>query len=183
VVIFRPHNVYGPEMGWEHVIPQFILRMKEACKDPSDPVRFPIQGTGKQTRSFVFIEDFTDGLMLVINKGEHLGIYHIGTMDEVTIDTLAKKVGEYFGRPVAVMPSDEPLGGTPRRCPDIQKLSALGYHAKYSLEEGLRITAEWYDKNSHRGPVKNVIPVAAIPEQETKNTQGENQTECQPARN
>jgi nucleoside-diphosphate-sugar epimerase len=181
VVIFRPHNVYGPEMGWEHVIPQFVLRMKEACKDPADPVRFPIQGTGKQTRSFIFIEDFTDGLMLVMQKGEHLGIYHIGTMDEVTIETLARKVGEYFERPIAVMPSDEPLGGTPRRCPDIQKLSALGFHEKYSLEEGLRITAEWYDKNSHRVPPKQVAPVAAIPEHGTNNLQGEN--ECQPARN
>jgi hypothetical protein len=102
-------------------------------------------------------------------------------MDEVTIETLARKVGEYFERPIAVMPSDEPLGGTPRRCPDIQKLSALGFHEKYSLEEGLRITAEWYDKNSHRVPSKNVAPVAAIPEHGTHNPQEEN--ECQPARN
>ncbi len=33
VVIFRPHNVYGPDMGWEHVIPQFVLRMKNVCEN------------------------------------------------------------------------------------------------------------------------------------------------------
>src|ERR1700730_12757861 len=47
-VIFRPHNVYGPDMGTEHVIPQFIMRMEALAAAPRrDPViDFPIQGTG-----------------------------------------------------------------------------------------------------------------------------------------
>ncbi len=154
VLIFRPHNVYGPEMGWEHVIPQFVLRMKAACQDPADPVRFTIQGTGKQTRAFVFIDDFIDGLMLVLKNGEHLGIYHIGTMEEVTIEVLARMVGDYFGRKIAVLPSEPALGGSMRRCPDLHKISALGYLPKHSLREGLSVTAAWYDKNSHHAPVK-----------------------------
>ncbi len=81
VVIVRPHNVYGPDMGWEHVIPQLVLRMKGLAGSPLDPVPFPIQGTGTQTRSFVYIEDFIDGLMLAINRGVHRGIYHVGTME------------------------------------------------------------------------------------------------------
>jgi nucleoside-diphosphate-sugar epimerase len=169
VVIFRPHNVYGPDMGWEHVVPQFIVRMKEACKDTRDPVRFPIQGTGKQTRAFIFIEDFTDALMQVMEKGEHLGIYHIGTMEEVTIETMAHMVGNYFGRRIAVMPSEEPLGGAPRRCPDVRKLTALGHRPKYSLTEGLSITARWYDQNSHLAPVKPQLKPEQIPCQATGN--------------
>lgn len=153
VVIFRPHNVFGPDMGWEHVVPQFILRMKrEVQGNSADPVRFPIQGTGKQTRAFVFIEDFTDGLMLVLSKGEHLGIYHIGTMEEITIEALASMVGEYFGRRVAIMPSEPALGGTRRRCPDIHKLAALGYFPKWTLRDGLQVTARWYDDNSDKCP-------------------------------
>jgi hypothetical protein len=81
------------------------------------------------------------------------------------------------------MPTDEPLGGTPRRCPDIRKLAELGYHAKYTLEEGLRITAEWYDRNSHRQPAKHVPPVAAIPDYKTQNGSEETQKQCQPAHN
>ena len=47
VLIFRPHNVYGPDMGFEHVLPQFALRMKKAvAENPSGPVPFTIQGTG-----------------------------------------------------------------------------------------------------------------------------------------
>jgi nucleoside-diphosphate-sugar epimerase len=147
VLVIRPHNVYGPNMGWEHVIPQFVVRMKEACKKPDDPVRFPIQGTGKQTRAFVFVDDFIDGFTLVMDKGEHLGIYHIGTMEEITIEVLARKVGECFGRRVSVMPSEPALGGTVRRCPDLHKMVALGYMPKWSLQDGLRLTASWYDAN------------------------------------
>ncbi len=154
VVIFRPHNVYGPHMGWEHVIPQFVLRMKEAQRQPGDPVRFPIQGTGKQSRAFVYIDDFIDGLMLAIEKGEHLGIYHIGSMEEVTMEVLARMVGEYFGRRVAVMPSEPALGGTSRRCPDIHRLAAFGYFPKWTLQQGLQLTARWYDDNSHCAPAK-----------------------------
>ena len=47
VLIFRPHNVYGPDMGFEHVIPQFAVRLKRACAaHPAGAVPFPIQGSG-----------------------------------------------------------------------------------------------------------------------------------------
>ena len=47
VLIFRPHNVYGPDMGFDHVIPQFAVRLKRACAaHPSGAVPFPIQGSG-----------------------------------------------------------------------------------------------------------------------------------------
>ncbi|MBI2135120.1 SDR family NAD(P)-dependent oxidoreductase [Candidatus Woesearchaeota archaeon] len=151
VIVFRPHNVYGPEMGWEHVIPQFVLRMKSLCqKNKSQKIRFPIQGTGKETRAFCFIDDFIDGLMLVLEKGEHLSIYHIGTMEEISIKKVAEGVGKYFGREVEIVPGEAAKGGTARRCPDISKLKKLGYNPKMPFHKGLKITAEWYDKNSGR---------------------------------
>jgi len=151
VLIFRPHNVYGPDMGWEHVIPQFTLRMKELCKDDKlKKIKFPIQGTGKETRAFVYVDDFIDGLMLVLKKGEHLGIYHIGTMEEISIENVAIKVGKYFGKEIDIVPGKEAKGGTKRRCPDISKLKKLGYKPKIPFEKGLKITAKWYDENSNK---------------------------------
>lgn len=152
VLIFRPHNVYGPDMGWEHVIPQFVLRMRKLLCPDSATVRFPIQGTGEQTRSFVFIEDFMDGLMAVLRDGTHLGIYNIGTQEEVTIAELARRVGAYFGKRVDVVPGPPAAGAARRRCPDIAKIQALGYRPRVSLREGLAITAKWYDENSHLAP-------------------------------
>ncbi len=152
VLIFRPHNVYGPDMGWEHVIPQFVLRMQELAGD-SEVVRFPIQGNGEQTRSFVFVEDFIDGLLTVIRNGAHLGTYHIGTEDEITIAVLARMIGEIFGKLVEIVPGPEAAGGTSRRCPSIAKLAALGYAPKVSLRHGLAITTKWYRENAQLAPV------------------------------
>lgn len=153
VTIFRPHNVYGPDMGWEHVIPQFSLRMKELCSQNKDKqVLFPIQGTGEETRSFIFIDDFVDGLMLMMEKGEHLGIYHIGTMEEVSIATVAMEIGKHFGRDVTVVPGKLAEGGTMRRCPDIAKLKRLGFNPCITLEQGIRATVAWYDENSQKRP-------------------------------
>jgi nucleoside-diphosphate-sugar epimerase len=153
VLIFRPHNVYGPDMGWEHVLPQFVLRMKKLAEDSDAPVlKFPIQGTGTEIRSFVYIDDFTDGLMVMADKGEHLGIYHIGTQEEITMAELALMVGRYYGRQIEIVPGALQVGGTPRRCPDIAKLSALGYAPKIPLRKGLPRLADWYDVNANRAP-------------------------------
>ena len=150
VLIFRPHNIYGPDMGWEHVIPQFVLRMKELSRDKGSIIKFPIQGTGKQTRAFCFIDDFINGLMIVLERGEHMNIYHIGTMEEISIEKVAEEVGKYFGKKVEIIPKKPAEGSTLRRCPDIAKLKKLGYKPKIPFKEGLRIAAEWYDKNSDK---------------------------------
>lgn len=147
VTVVRPHNVYGPDMGWEHVIPQFIIRMKELVKGRSDTIEFPIQGTGKETRAFVYVDDFIDGLMAVLGKGSHLEIYHIGTTEELTIAALAAEVGAYFGKKIIVVAGTAAKGGTLRRCPDIEKVRKLGYEPKVVLREGLKKTALWYIEN------------------------------------
>lgn len=152
VVIFRPHNVYGPSMGWEHVVPQFVLRLKELCQEVADPIRFPIQSDGAETRSFVFIDDFIDGLIRIIEQGEHLGIYNIGTAEEMAIRDVAHLVAEYFGRRIEIVSGEPAKGGTMRRSPDISKLVTLGYQPKYSFREGLPIVARWYDQNAHKKP-------------------------------
>lgn len=150
VAIFRPHNVYGADMGWEHVIPQFALRAKDlAAAEPVGPLDFPIQGDGRQTRAFVHIDDFIDGLITVIEKGGHLEIYHIGNPEEVTMGDLAARVVGVLGREVRLHRSEEPKGATPRRCPDIAKLAALGYEPSIPLSEGLPDVVRWYVDNAH----------------------------------
>lgn len=146
-VIFRPHNVYGPDMGFEHVIPQLTLKIREIIKKAPDQKRIvlPIKGTGKETRAFVYIDDFIDGLMKVIKKGRHLNIYHIGTMQEVSIRELAEEIGRYFGKKVTVLAGAPAPGGTLRRCPEISKLKKLGYIPKVSLKQGIRKICGWYD--------------------------------------
>jgi len=67
VVVFRPHNAYGPDMGWEHVIPELVMRLRDAiAADPSaTKVNLEIQGSGKETRAFVHIDDVCDALTIM----------------------------------------------------------------------------------------------------------------------
>ena len=151
VLIVRPHNVYGPDMGWEHVIPQFALRMRDLPRKKT-AVPFEIQGTGKETRAFIYIDDAVDGALRVMEQGEHLGIYHLGTPEEVTIENLARDVARYFGLKIRVVPGELRTGSPVRRCPDTSKLRHLGFKPRVSLREGLAITVRWYDENAQRKP-------------------------------
>ena len=150
VLIFRPHNIYGPDMGFEHVIPQFAIRMKTAVgQHLSGAIPFHVQGTGSETRSFCHVGDLVRGVMVMRAHGEHLGIYHIGTSEEVSIADLARRIAAELGRDVELVPSSILPGSTPRRCPDIGKLARLGYRPQVSLEQGLPSTVRWYWENSH----------------------------------
>ena len=103
-------------------------------------------------RSSEDIDDFIDGLLKVIEQGEHLGIYNIGTQEEITVEMVAQEVGRYFGREVCVIPGKLAEGSTPRRCPDITKLRRLGFMPHYTFREGLALAAQWYTANAHLQP-------------------------------
>jgi nucleoside-diphosphate-sugar epimerase len=153
VLIFRPHNIYGPDMGFEHVVPQFALRIqKQGNAQPSGRLRFEIQGTGEATRSFCFIDDLVAGVMLMREKGEHLGIYHIGTTEEVAIADLARRIAACAEREIDLIPGKSAAGGTMRRCPDISKLGQLGYKPRVPLNEGLAPTLDWYWSHADLAP-------------------------------
>ncbi len=146
LLIFRPHNVYGPDMGWEHVIPQFVSRMLQSRQDAAR-IDFPIQGTGEETRAFIHVEDFSDALTFIFENGEHMGIYHVGSEEEVTVRDLAEKIGTCLGIELNIVPGELTEGSTPRRCPDTAKLRALGYPGPASLESRLPSAVAWYQEN------------------------------------
>ena len=153
VLIFRPHNVYGPDMGWEHVVPQLALQLQAAGKrQPSGRLRCEIQGTGQETRSFCFIDDLVAGVMVMRKKGQHLGIYNIGTDEEVSIAELARRIAACAGREIELAAGKLAAGGTARRCPDISKLAGLGYKPRVPLAQGLPPTLEWYWQHAELAP-------------------------------
>jgi UDP-glucose 4-epimerase len=150
VVVFRPHNVYGPDMGFEHVIPELTVRAAAAIAagPPQGPVPFPVKGDGRQTRAFIHVDDFTDGLFAVIDRGRHLNVYHIGNPEEVSVEALAHMIFEQFGRVPAFEHEPAPAGETRRRCPDIAKLRAIGFAPRIPLVQGLPGVVGWYRANS-----------------------------------
>lgn len=143
-IIVRPHNIYGPDMGNEHVIPEFCRRMNQLAHQQDWPLPFRIQGTGEETRSFCYISDCVAQLKLLLRKAEPLGIYHVGTMDERTIADVAYAVAKVYARQIKLLPGTLPKGSPPRRLPDTAKLERLGYVPQVSFEEGIETTVKWY---------------------------------------
>lgn len=152
-VIVRPHNIYGPDMGREHVIPEFAIRMQGLVSGErsaalqgiaAGALDFPIQGTGEETRSFCHIDDAVDGLLVLLERGEDRNVYHLGTEQEISVAALAHAVAAYHSREIDVVPGKLPQGSPPRRLPDTSKLCALGYRPKVALADGLHETLEWY---------------------------------------
>lgn len=157
VQVFRPHNVYGPDMGWKHVIPQFITRAIDGRNaHPRGSVPFEIQGGGAETRAFCFVDDIVNGVLAMYSRGGHREVYHIGNDEEVTIRELADRVAIALDVELDVRLGEAAVGGTPRRCPDITKMRRLGYRPKIGLDEGLERTAAWYRQHS-RDAVTNEL--------------------------
>lgn len=163
VLIFRPHNVFGPNMGFDHVIPETVWRMVQLkAKYGSYDIPFPIQGTGDQSRTFIFIKDFTAGLMLVIEKGEHLNIYNIGTTEELKIGDVVQRIAQCMGVSMKVIAGPPAAGNTQRRCPDIRKIRQLGFEPRFKFDTALPPTVQWYlehPADSAGISVKDIIEV------------------------
>jgi len=132
LIIFRPHNVYGPNMGNEHVIPEFINRFK-LLKGK----KFKIQGTGNEIRSFIYIDDFVDAFNLILNKGKHLNIYNIGTSEKIKIKDLAYKLSKIMKKKIILKKTSLAKGGTKLRVPNIDKIKHIGFKKKFNLNKGL----------------------------------------------
>jgi len=135
LIIFRPHNVYGKNMGEDHVIPEFIKRFK-ALKNKN----FKIQGSGNEIRAFIYIDDFVSAFEAILKKGKHLNIYNIGTSEKIKIKDLAKKISKIFKKKIVIKKTPLSKGSTTLRVPSIKKIKKLGFKAKYPLEKGLRKT-------------------------------------------
>ncbi len=142
LIIFRPHNVYGPAMGNEHVIPQIINKVNSAIKNKKKKI--VIKGSGDQSRTFIYIDDFTNALIKIIDKGKHRNIYHIGNSEETNIKQLSKKIMNHMGVNLTLESSSPPEGETDKRLPDNKKIVELGYNQNVSLDEGLKKTISWY---------------------------------------
>ena len=134
IIIFRPHNVYGANMGNEHVIPELIQKMRKIKKNSF----LKIQGTGKEIRSFIYIKDFISAFHKLMTKGKHLQIYNIGTTQSIKIKDLVLKISKIMKKKIIIKTSSLKKGSTKIRKPNIAKIRKLGFKPKYTLDQGLK---------------------------------------------
>jgi nucleoside-diphosphate-sugar epimerase len=144
--IVRYHNVYGPRMGFKHVLPHLVVRFREG-EQP-----FKVYGHD-QTRAFCYITDAVQGTVLAMEQPNTNGqIYHIGTQDEITISELIHYTGQLMAYTGTYENAPTYPGSVSRRCPDITKAKKqLGFKPEVSWQEGVKKTVEWYNKYLEAG--------------------------------
>lgn len=137
-IVVRYHNVYGPRMGYMHVIPELLDRMR---KEDEIEVFSP-----KHTRAFCFVEDAVRITLHLALYGEASGVYNVGNSHcEITMLDLAKKIRSVGGFNCQLSGGRDNPGSPVRRCPDISKVQhELGSQTFCPLDTGLRETIEWY---------------------------------------
>ena len=138
-IIFRPHNVYGKDMGNDHVIPEFIERFKKIKNNK----RFKIYGNGNEIRSFIHIKDFVSGFDKIFRRGKTLEIYNIDTSEKIRISSLAKIMEKIFKKKIKLKKTKILTGSPSIRCPNITKIKKLGFKQKISLKEGIKNIITW----------------------------------------
>jgi UDP-glucose 4-epimerase/UDP-glucuronate decarboxylase len=146
-VIGRFHNVYGPRMGADHVIPELSLRAMRG-EDP-----FRVYGAD-QHRAFCYVDDAVEAMLRLMATSGAVGeIVHIGNdAEETNIGDLVKLVLRVADHSPTLDVVPAPVGSVARRCPDLTKLRALtGFEPSVGLDEGVRRTFDWYRDSWPRG--------------------------------
>ena len=142
VSVIRYHNIYGPRMGFNHAVPEIILRMLRG-ENP-----FQVYGAD-ETRSFCYIDDAVDATFKVAESElTNQEILHIGDQNgEVNILKITEIIRNILDVDTILVPEKGLSGSVKRRCPNTGKLERLtGFKIKTDISKGLEEAAKWYKK-------------------------------------
>ena len=144
--VIRIFNTYGPRMRPDdgRVVSNFIIQALSG-ED------ITVYGDGKQTRSFCYVDDLIEAMILIMNQNEIIGPVNTGNPNEFTIKELAKIVIEKINPSLKIsyspLPQDDPL----QRKPDITLAKkALAWEPKINIAEGLNKTIPWFKEEINK---------------------------------
>lgn len=140
VVSVRPFNIYGPMQVGEGAIHVFITRALE-----NEDIQ--VHGDGDQIRSWCYIDDIVDGILLCLEKREAIGhVFNIGNpRGTITILSLAQRIVDICESKSKIVFVPKSYVDVELRIPDIEKAKRiLGYKPKIDLDEGIKRTSDWY---------------------------------------
>lgn len=141
--VVRFHNVYGPlgtYDGGREKAPAAICRKVAVCEQGGD---IEIWGDGKQTRSFMYIDDCVEGIFRVMRSDYDLPL-NLGSDELVTIDQLVDIVVEIAGKRIGKQHDlSRPQGVRGRNSDNTRLRAVLGWEPKVSLRQGCALTYQW----------------------------------------
>jgi GDP-L-fucose synthase len=142
--LFGPGDNYHPEHS--HVVAALIRRFHEAKLSGAESV--VVWGTGTPRREFLYVDDLADAcvhLMKIYSSGE---LINIGTGEDITIADFARVVAGVVGFTGTISFDASRPDGTPRKLLDVSRLASLGWRARTSLEDGIKLAYGAYLQES-----------------------------------
>jgi UDP-glucuronate decarboxylase len=142
IKIVRIFNTYGPRMAINdgRVVSNFIT---QALQNED----ITIYGDGSQTRSFCYVDDLVDGLLMMMNSGSFTGPVNIGNPREFTMLELAEKVIQLSNSNSKIVYKNLPIDDPKQRQPDISVAKKiLKWEPKIELEQGLKNTINYFER-------------------------------------
>jgi nucleoside-diphosphate-sugar epimerase len=139
----RPHNIYGPRMGFKHVIPQLMHKIVTSENGMLEVF------SCDHSRTFCFVDDAVDMIVsLMADKRNLSGTFNIGNEGpEISIRSLAKEIMRIIGKDLIIKPMPATDGSPKRRAPAMRcfkDLSSAG--GRFDLSSGIEKTYQWYKK-------------------------------------
>jgi GDP-L-fucose synthase len=144
-----PTNLYGPNDNFDlessHVFPALIRKFIEAKKSNADSVK--LWGTGKPKREFLHVDDLAKAIIVCLDNYDADQQINIGTGIDLTVAELAEKIAKSTGFSGSINWDVAREDGTPQKVLDIQKITNLGWKPTINLDQGIKLTVEWYLEN------------------------------------
>ena len=144
-----PTNLYGPfdnfDLQSSHVMPALIVKAHRAKLDGAETM--VLWGSGTPRREFLHVDDLADACIFLMEHYRGEGPVNVGVGTDITINELAALVARTVGWQGRFVNDLDKPDGTPRKLVDVTKLTALGWRATISLEDGVRSAYEWYLDN------------------------------------
>ena len=146
VRIARFHNIFGPEGAWNNgkeKAPAAICRKVAEAKDGE---MVDVWGDGKQTRSFLYIDECLIGIDKLMSQNKFTGPVNIGSEEMISIDEMTKMVIEISGKKLGIKHIPGPIGVRGRNSDNRLIRKELGWEPKQSLKVGLEKTYKWIEE-------------------------------------
>jgi GDP-L-fucose synthase len=148
-VSLMPTNLYGSHDNFDlqtsHVLPAMIRKFHDAKQNGHAAVQ--LWGSGTPLREFLYVDDMAAAVLFALENTLPEHLYNVGTGSDITIKELAQTIQKVVGHEGLIEWDASKPDGTPRKLMDVSKLSALGWEATLSLEEGIQKTYAWFLNN------------------------------------
>jgi nucleoside-diphosphate-sugar epimerase len=142
VRIARYHNIFGPHGTWTGGREKVPAALCRKVAEAADGAEIEMWGDGKQTRSFLYIDECLDGT-ISLTRSDFTGPVNIGSDEMVTINALAEMVMEVAGKRLSIRHIPGPQGVRGRNSDNRLIREKLGWAPKQPLIEGIRKTYPW----------------------------------------